>query len=178
MTKPRAVLMHVLSGDADRLFLQDDPADGLVPWIRPFLTIPEREVALYAYLHGEGFEIGRCPYSPHALRSDVRAVLEDYDWRHPSAKYRPGQSRGTSGIMQGALGPRSLPAARHAESPVVGNAGHARRGKEVPMPESRRGRLWKLFHASRRAKIALFFILFAIQIIALTLDFPLCLPCP
>jgi len=36
------------------------------------------------------------------------------------------------------------------------------------MPESRRGRLWKLFHASGRAKIALFFVLFAIQIIALT----------
>jgi uncharacterized protein (TIGR00269 family) len=83
----QTVLMNVLRGDADRLFLPDDPADGLVPWIRPFLTIPEREVALYAYLHGEGFETGRCPYSQNALRSDVRAVLDDYDWRHPSTKY-------------------------------------------------------------------------------------------
>ena len=79
--------MHVLSGDADRLFLPDDPADGLVPKIRPFHAIPEREVALYAYLHVEGFEIGRCPYSHIALRADVRSLLNDYDWRHPSTKY-------------------------------------------------------------------------------------------
>ncbi len=83
----QTVLMKVLRGDGDRLFMPDDPADGLVPWIRPFLTIPEREVALYAYLHGEGFEIGRCPYSKITLRSDVHAVLDDYDWRHPSTKY-------------------------------------------------------------------------------------------
>jgi len=36
------------------------------------------------------------------------------------------------------------------------------------MSDSRRGMLWKLFHASRRAKISLFFFLFAIQIIAFT----------
>lgn len=36
------------------------------------------------------------------------------------------------------------------------------------MSDSRRGMLWKLFHASRRVKIALFFFLFAIQIIAFT----------
>jgi Trk K+ transport system NAD-binding subunit len=36
------------------------------------------------------------------------------------------------------------------------------------MPDTRRGRLWKLFHASRRGKIALFFVIFAVQIIAFT----------
>jgi Trk K+ transport system NAD-binding subunit len=36
------------------------------------------------------------------------------------------------------------------------------------MSDSRRGMLWKLFHASRKAKIALFFFLFAVQIIAFT----------
>ena len=36
------------------------------------------------------------------------------------------------------------------------------------MSDSRRGMLWKLFHASPRAKILLFFLLFAVQIIAFT----------
>jgi uncharacterized protein (TIGR00269 family) len=83
----QSVLMNVLRGDAARLLSPADPVEGLVPRIRPFLTIPEREIALYAYLHGEGFEIGRCPYSHNALRADVRSILNDYDWRHPSTKY-------------------------------------------------------------------------------------------
>jgi uncharacterized protein (TIGR00269 family) len=83
----QSVLMNVLRGDADRLLRPADPVAGLVPRIRPFLYIPEREVALYAYLHVEGFEIGRCPYSHNALRADVRVLLNDYDWRHPSTKY-------------------------------------------------------------------------------------------
>ncbi|MDD1709085.1 MAG: NAD-binding protein [Methanoregulaceae archaeon] len=36
------------------------------------------------------------------------------------------------------------------------------------MADSRRGMLWKLFHASSRVKIALFFFIFAVQIIAFT----------
>jgi uncharacterized protein (TIGR00269 family) len=83
----QSVLMNVLRGDADRLTRPSEPVEGLVPRIRPFHTIPEREVALYAYIHVEGFEIGRCPYSHNALRADVRSLLNDYDWRHPSTKY-------------------------------------------------------------------------------------------
>ena len=83
----QSVLMNVLRGDADRLLRPTAPVSGLVPRIRPFLSIPEREVALYAFLHVEGVEIGRCPYSHNALRADVRSVLNDYDWRHPSTKY-------------------------------------------------------------------------------------------
>lgn len=83
----QSVLMNVLRGDADRLFRASDPVEGLVARIRPFVYIPEREVALYAFLNVEGFEIGRCPYSLNALRADVRSLLNDYDWRHPSTKY-------------------------------------------------------------------------------------------
>jgi len=82
----QSVLMNVLRGDAARLLRPANPVEGLVPRIRPFINIPEREVALYAYLHVEGFEMGRCPYSHNALRADVRTVLNDYDWRHPSTK--------------------------------------------------------------------------------------------
>ena len=83
----QSVLMNVLRGDADRLLRQMGPAEGLVTRIKPFLYIPEREVALYATLHVEGFDIGRCPYSYNALRADVRNLLNDYSWRHPATKY-------------------------------------------------------------------------------------------
>lgn len=83
----QSVLMNVLRGDTDRLLRQITPVEGLIPRIKPFLYIPEREVALYAFLHVEGFELGRCPYSHNALRADVRTLLNDYSWRHPATKY-------------------------------------------------------------------------------------------
>lgn len=83
----QSVLMNVLRGDTDRLLRPTGPVEGLIPRIKPFQFIPEREVALYAFLHVEGFEIGRCPYSHNALRADVRALLNDYSWRHPATKY-------------------------------------------------------------------------------------------
>jgi uncharacterized protein (TIGR00269 family) len=83
----QSVLMNVLRGDADRLLRPAGVVEGLVPRIKPFMYIPEREVALYALLHVEGFEIGRCPYSHNALRADVRNLLNDYAWRHPQTRY-------------------------------------------------------------------------------------------
>ncbi len=83
----QSVLMNVLRGDTDRLLRQTRPVEGLIPRIKPFLYIPEREVALYAILYVEGFELGRCPYSHNALRADVRTLLNDYSWRHPATKY-------------------------------------------------------------------------------------------
>jgi uncharacterized protein (TIGR00269 family) len=83
----QSVLMNVLRGDVDRLIRPMDPAKGLVERIKPFIYIPEREVALYAFYHVEGFELGRCPYAATALRSDIRNLLSDYAWRHPSTRY-------------------------------------------------------------------------------------------
>ncbi len=53
-------------------------------------------------------------------------------------------------------------------SPIFQNTGRAGCFRMSTMSDSMRGMLWKLFHASRRVKIALFFFLFAIQIIAFT----------
>lgn len=83
----QSVLMNVLRGDANRLLRPQRDVKGMVPRIRPFMYIPEREVALYALLHVKGFEKGRCPYAHNALRADVRGMLNDYAFRHPSTKY-------------------------------------------------------------------------------------------
>ncbi|MDD3977106.1 TIGR00269 family protein [Methanomicrobium antiquum] len=83
----QSVMMNVLRGDLERLLRRQKPAEGMIPRIRPFIYLPEREVALYANLYVEGFEERGCPYSHNALRADVREMINDYNYRHPSTKY-------------------------------------------------------------------------------------------
>jgi uncharacterized protein (TIGR00269 family) len=83
----QSVLMNVLRGDAAQLTRPVREVEGMIPRIRPFIYIPEREVALYAFLHVEGFDAAGCPYAVGALRRDVRGVLDDYTYRHPATKY-------------------------------------------------------------------------------------------
>ncbi|NLA37998.1 MAG: TIGR00269 family protein [Methanomicrobiales archaeon] len=83
----QSVLMNVFRGDAYRLTRPSREGEGLVPRIKPFMYIPEREVALYAFLHVEGFDLSGCPYAAGALRGDVREILDDYTYRHPATKY-------------------------------------------------------------------------------------------
>jgi uncharacterized protein (TIGR00269 family) len=126
----QSVLMNVLRGDTDRLLRPVDPVDGLIPRIRPFLSIPEREVALYAFLNVEGFEIGRCPYSHNALRADVRSILNDYDWRHPSTKHalvNLGEHLASCGVPPGT---RTSPCPTCGE-PCIGECRSCRMRQEV-----------------------------------------------
>ncbi len=83
----QSVLMNVVQGDADHLLHSPREVAGMVPVIRPFMFIPEREVACYSRLHLEGPGQERCPYAHDALRDDVRSVLNDYTPRHPSTKH-------------------------------------------------------------------------------------------
>jgi len=83
----QSVLMNTLRGDADTLIRRQVPREGFIPRIRPFIHLPEREVALYALLNVEGFAEAGCPYSKNALRADVREVLNIYNYRHPATKY-------------------------------------------------------------------------------------------
>jgi len=100
----QSVLMNTLRGDVERLMRGDKHREGLVQRIKPFMYIPEREVALYAYLHVEGFATGRCPYAHNALRADVRSLLNDFAWRHPSTRHslvRLGEELASLDIVRG-----------------------------------------------------------------------------
>lgn len=83
----QSVLMNVLRGDADTLTRVQREREGFVPRIKPFINLPEREVALYAYLNLDGFVGTGCPYSGNALRADARDLLNRYSYRHPSTKF-------------------------------------------------------------------------------------------
>ncbi|MCU0632297.1 MAG: TIGR00269 family protein [Methanolinea sp.] len=83
----QSVLMNVLRGDSGRLLRSPRPTEGMVPRIRPFLHIPEREVALYSYLQTGNLDPGRCPYSHNALRAGVRQMLNAYALDHPGTRH-------------------------------------------------------------------------------------------
>ncbi len=77
-----SVLTNVFRGDAEWFCAPARP----VPWIKPFMDIPEREVALYATLHVEGFAFAGCPHAGSALSEDVQSLLDEYASRHPATK--------------------------------------------------------------------------------------------
>ncbi len=83
----QSVLMNVLRGDRDRLMRSARPREGMIPRIKPFFHIPEREVALYSYLVMGHVDTGRCPYSHNALRAEVRSMLNLYAWDHPGTRH-------------------------------------------------------------------------------------------
>lgn len=83
----QSVMMNVLRGDTERLTMPERDTPGMIPRIRPFAVIPEREVALYARLHVGTFADHGCPYAHNALRGDVRRLLNEYTWQHPATKY-------------------------------------------------------------------------------------------
>ena len=83
----QSVMMNVLRGDTERLTMPQRDNPGMIPRIRPFAAIPEREVALYAHLHVGPLADHGCPYAHNALRGDVRRLLNEYTWLHPSTKF-------------------------------------------------------------------------------------------
>jgi len=100
----QSVLMNVLRGDCARLTRSSLPRKGMVPRIKPFLHIPEREVALYSYLKTGRVDTGRCPYSHNALRAEVRRMLNEYAWDHPGTRHalvNLGEELSVRGVAQG-----------------------------------------------------------------------------
>ena len=84
----QSVLMNVFRGDAAALTRTETKKEGFLPRIRPFSTLPEREVALYSWYHVGSFaDDPGCPYARSALRGDVRSLLNEYDFAHPATKY-------------------------------------------------------------------------------------------
>jgi len=83
----QSVMLNVLRGDERGLITKKNPHPMMVPRIKPFIHVPERDAALYAFIHTEDFDLEGCPYSYNALRNDVRGLIDDYTSRHPSTKH-------------------------------------------------------------------------------------------
>ncbi len=84
----QAVLLSYLRGDiAGLLQLHLSQGGQAIPHITPLQRIPEREVGLYAGIHGlRTTDSGTCPRNS-AARLAARRLLNDFDSRHPGTKY-------------------------------------------------------------------------------------------
>jgi uncharacterized protein (TIGR00269 family) len=85
----QTVLLNVMNGDVERLarLRPSRPQEGLVPRVKPLMDVPEREIALYAFLKGLPFYLGECPYAHESLRGEIKDILNDFEVRHPGTKY-------------------------------------------------------------------------------------------
>ena len=87
----QTMILNILHGDVLRL-TRVKPVltvvhPKLVPRVKPFCEVPEREVALYAYLKKIEFQSVPCPYAGTALRNDVRAILNRLEGKHAGTKF-------------------------------------------------------------------------------------------
>ncbi len=88
----QAILMNYLKGDLSKLarlgFKSDNTVSAsFVPRIKPFRSIPEREVGLYAVLNNVGADFEECPYAADAFRFEIRDFLNEMEDKHPTTKH-------------------------------------------------------------------------------------------
>ena len=85
----QVVLLNVMNGDIERLArLRPSRAqEGLIPRIKPLIDVPEKEIALYAFLKKLPFHMGECPYTSESFRGEIKDMLNDFEARHPGTKY-------------------------------------------------------------------------------------------
>lgn len=91
----QTVLMNTLKGDLERAarlapHTPEDVAhrDGFVRRILPFRTIPEKEVLLYAVLHGLPLHHeAECPYAARSHRFLLRDVLVKLEEHNPGTRH-------------------------------------------------------------------------------------------
>jgi len=87
----QTALLNIIHGDPLRV-IRVKPVlkpihSGLIQRVKPLCEIPEREIALYAYVKKIEFQSIPCPYAGFALRNDVRNILNRLEEKHPGMKY-------------------------------------------------------------------------------------------
>jgi tRNA(Ile)-lysidine synthase TilS/MesJ len=83
----RNLFLDFLTGKAERIIHPPEYRGHPAVVIKPFMYIPDKEVALYASYHAEGLGSMRCPHASGDLAADVRSILDEYDRNHPSTPY-------------------------------------------------------------------------------------------
>jgi uncharacterized protein (TIGR00269 family) len=82
-----SVLKNILQGTPERLFGFEKTGWRKIPHIRPFISIPQKEVELYADLHLHGFNLSHNPYKNDPFSGDVEIMLDNFSLRHPATKF-------------------------------------------------------------------------------------------
>jgi tRNA(Ile)-lysidine synthase TilS/MesJ len=82
-----SVLKNILQGTPERLVGFERTERREIPHIRPFISIPQKEVELYAGFHLHGFNLSHNPYKQDPFSGDVETMLNDFSFRHPATKF-------------------------------------------------------------------------------------------
>jgi len=87
----QTILLNIMHGDIERLMRTKPKLDGIHPKfvqrVKPLCDIPEREIALYAYLTGIRFQEAVCPYRETSMRQEIREILGVLEAKHSGIKY-------------------------------------------------------------------------------------------
>jgi uncharacterized protein (TIGR00269 family) len=84
----QTVLMNTLRGDLPRLLRTPQRDPRFVPRIKPLARISEKEITVHAMVNGLYTELPECPYAHYALRSEVRSMLDRFEWAMPGTMDR------------------------------------------------------------------------------------------
>jgi len=82
----QTALLNIVHGDPLRIARSKPVLNlihpKLVQRVKPLCQVPEKEVALYAYLKEIEFQCIPCPYASTALRNDIRSMLNSMEHKH------------------------------------------------------------------------------------------------
>lgn len=87
----QTILLNIIHGDAIRIArvkpVLDREHPRLIQRVKPFCEVPEKEIALYAYLKKIEFQSVPCPYAQTAMRNDIRNMLNMMEEKHAGTKF-------------------------------------------------------------------------------------------
>ena len=83
----QTVIMNLMRGDGRRIARmnrsRDQVLDGFIPRVKPLSELSERDIVAYAYHVGLPYHDIPCPYSSEAFRNDLRAFLNQMEYKRP-----------------------------------------------------------------------------------------------
>lgn len=87
----QTILLNIIHGDILRIARVKPVLTvihaKLVQRIKPLCEVPEKEIALYAYLKKIQFQSVPCPYARTALRNDIRSTINRIEEKHAGTKF-------------------------------------------------------------------------------------------
>jgi uncharacterized protein (TIGR00269 family) len=83
----QTVLMNLLRGESTRIARTNVPReqsiDGFVPRVKPLTELTERDIVAFSHYLKIPYHDIPCPYAEDAYRNDVRAFLNEMEYRRP-----------------------------------------------------------------------------------------------
>jgi uncharacterized protein (TIGR00269 family) len=113
-----SVMKEVLQGNAGILIYPDRTGTGKIPMIRPFISVPKKEVALYATLQDVKYDKSRCPYDIRPFEKDIQDMLDEFSTRHPATKFALANLK--ENMASTCTGANVIPSCQHCGEPSEG----------------------------------------------------------